>query len=221
MSVAQNIKEIKASLPEGVTLVAVSKFHPAEAIQEAYAVGQRIFGESKVQELMTKQPLLPQDIEWHFIGTLQTNKVKYIAPFIHTIQSLDSLKLLEEVDKQAAKANRCIRVFLEVHIAGEDTKHGFSIGECRALFHEGTLNAFPHVSIAGLMGMATFTEDTEVIRNEFRTLRILFDELKNSGATGVSFTELSMGMSDDYPIAIQEGSTAIRVGTLIFGQREY
>jgi pyridoxal phosphate enzyme (YggS family) len=218
-AIAGNRAAINATLPEGVTLLAVSKFHPAEALQEAYDAGQRIFGENRVQELVAKQPLLPPDVEWHFIGTLQTNKVKYIAPFVHTIQSIDSPALLKEVDRQAARCRRRIRVLLEIHIAGEASKHGFSADECRALFRKGLPDAFPHVSVEGLMGMATFTDDTEQVRREFRTLHELFDELKP--LAGDSFTELSMGMSSDYAIAVQEGSTLIRVGTLIFGEREY
>lgn len=220
MNVAQHITEIKSLLPENVTLVAVSKFHPAEAIQEAYNAGQRIFGESRVQELITKQPALPCDIEWHFIGTLQRNKVKYIAPFIHTIQSVDSLDLLEEIDKHAAKNDRIINVLIEVHIARESTKHGFSIDECRALFEEKRLAAFSNVCIAGLMGMATFTEDMQQVRDEFLLLQQLFTELKTSGLTDASFDTLSMGMSDDYPIAVRCGSTMVRIGSSIFGVRK-
>jgi pyridoxal phosphate enzyme (YggS family) len=220
MDIARKINELKASLPPQVVLVAVSKLHPAEVLQEAYDAGQRIFGENRVQELTAKYPLLPSDIQWHFVGTLQTNKVKYIAPFIDTIQSVDSLRLLKEVDKQAANNNRRIRVLLEVHIADETTKHGFGIDECLHLFLENRLETYPHVVIAGLMGMATFTENTEQVRHEFQTLKRLFDEISRSGKAGDSFTDLSMGMSDDYPIAIQQGSTMIRVGTLIFGERE-
>jgi len=220
MNIAQRINDLKASLPPCVLLVAISKFHPAEVLQEAYDAGQRVFGENKVQELTAKYPLLPSDIQWHFVGTLQTNKVKYIAPFIDTIQSIDSLRLLKEVDRQAAKNNRRIRVLLEVHIARETTKHGFGLDECLRLFLENRLDAYPHVIIAGLMGMATFTEDTGQIHYELHTLKGLFDEIKRSGKAGESFVELSMGMSDDYLIAIQNGSTMIRLGTLIFGERK-
>ncbi|MDR3262195.1 MAG: YggS family pyridoxal phosphate-dependent enzyme [Tannerella sp.] len=216
--IAGNIAGIKSALPDGVTLLAVSKFHPVEVVQEAYDAGQRVFGENRVQELVAKQPLLPSDIEWHFIGTLQTNKVKYIAPFVHTIQSIDSPALLKAVDRQAAKLNRRIRVFLEVHIACEASKHGFSMEACRAFFREGQPAAYPYVRIEGLMGMATCTDDTEQVRREFRSLRVLFDELKP--LAGDSFTGLSMGMSNDYPIAVQEGSTMIRIGSLLFGERE-
>jgi len=218
-AIAENITKINSDLPDGVTLLAVSKFHPIEALKEAYGAGQRVFGENRVQELVAKQPLLPPDIEWHFIGTLQTNKVKYIAPFVHTIQSIDSLSLLKEVDKQAAKCNRRIRVFLEIHIAKEASKQGFDMESCRTLFRESLPDTCPHVCIGGLMGMATYTDDTEQIRREFCTLYTLFEELKP--VAGTSFTELSMGMSSDYPIAIQEGSTIVRIGTQIFGEREY
>ncbi|MDR2920645.1 MAG: YggS family pyridoxal phosphate-dependent enzyme [Tannerella sp.] len=221
MSISQNLRNIKSSLPETVTLVAVSKFHPVEALQEAYDAGQRVFGESRVQELIAKQPNLPHDIEWHFIGTLQKNKVKYIASFIHTIQSIDSMELLKEVDKQAAKNNRTIRVLIEVHIAMESSKHGFSIEECRMLFQEKQFAPYSNICIAGLMGMGTFTNDAHQTEKEFQSLQKLSDELKHSGFVNESFTELSMGMSDDYLIAIQHGSTMIRIGTSIFGGRVY
>ncbi len=221
MQIKQRLINLKSALPPNVTLVAVSKLHPVEVLREAYDAGQRIFGENRVPEIVAKYPLLPSDIQWHFVGTLQTNKVKYIAPFIDTIQSIDSLKLLREVNRQAAKFNRRIRVFLEVHIAEEMTKHGFDTSECLNLFLENKLDAFQHVIVSGLMGMATFTDDTEQIQHEFQTLKGLFDTIKRSGKVGDSFSELSMGMSDDYPIAIRNGSTMIRVGTLIFGQREY
>ena len=219
-SIAQHIKELQASLPAGVTLVAVSKFHPVEALQEAYDAGQRVFGESRAQELVAKARVLPKDIEWHFIGPLQSNKVKDIAPFIHLIHSIDSVKLLQEVNKQAAKHDRVIRVLLEIHVAEEETKHGFSVEECRELAAH--LPELPHVSISGIMGMATQTDDEAQIRREFRTLHQLFKELK-AGAFKDSddFSILSMGMSHDYRIAIEEGSTMVRVGTYIFGEREY
>ncbi|MDR0349603.1 MAG: YggS family pyridoxal phosphate-dependent enzyme [Tannerella sp.] len=221
MSIAQNLQRIKSVLPANITLIAVSKFHPVSALREAYNAGQRIFGESRVQELMTKQPLLPADIEWHFIGTLQRNKVKYIAPFIHTIQSMDTLELLQEVNKYAAINNRVIRVLLEVHIAKESSKHGFSMDECFSLFEQKHPATFPSVNICGLMGMATFTDNSEQVTQEFRSLCDLFNEIKCSGYADNCFTELSMGMSDDYRLAIQNGSTMVRMGTSIFGQREY
>lgn len=222
MNITQNIVQLKASLPQSVTLVAVSKFHPAETIREAYDAGQRIFGESKAQELTAKQNVLPHDIEWHFIGTLQSNKVKDIAPFIQLIHSIDSLSLLKEVNKQAAKHNRIIRVLLEIHIAQEKSKHGLSIEECKQLLQDDSWKEFKNVCICGLMCMATDTTDTELIRNEFHTLHTFFAELKASCfKDNADFRELSMGMSHDYPIAIHEGSTIIRVGTSIFGKREY
>ena len=222
MSIADNLKQVLAELPQGVRLVAVSKFHPNEAIKEAYQVGQRIFGESKVQEMTAKYESLPKDIEWHFIGPLQSNKVKDIAPFIHLIHSIDSLKLLAEVNKQAKKNDRTIRVLLEIHVAQEESKHGLSPEECKELLHDKSLAEFQHIRICGLMGMATNTDDTGLIREEFRKIHDLFIELKETLCKdNVDFKEISMGMSHDYPIAIQEGSTLIRVGTSIFGEREY
>ncbi|MDR1525683.1 MAG: YggS family pyridoxal phosphate-dependent enzyme [Tannerella sp.] len=222
MDIKENLSKIKSTLPEGVRLIAVSKFHPAETVKEAYDAGQRIFAESRVQELAAKQPALPGDIEWHFIGTLQTNKVRHIAPFISMIQSVDSIKLLREINRQAENCGRTIRLLIEVHIAGEDTKHGFSTGECRALFAGDVFKQFACIQVCGLMGMATFTGDTEQIRREFGTLRTLFNEIKSMPFTGHPlFTELSMGMSDDYRTAIGEGSTMVRIGTGIFGVRQY
>lgn len=222
MSITQNIVKLKESLPAGVTLVAVSKFHPVEALQEAYDAGQRVFGESRAQELTAKQRVLPGDIEWHFIGPLQSNKVKDIAPFIHTIQSIDTLKLLREVDKQAARCERVIHVLLEIHVAKEEAKHGFSPDECRRLLQSGELDRLSNIQVSGLMGMATNTEDEVLIRHEFHTLYALYSELKAGyfKETGY-FRELSMGMSHDYLLAIREGSTMIRIGTSLFGEREY
>ena len=220
-NIAEHIQKIKASLPANVTLVAVSKFHPAEALMEAYEAGQRIFGESRAQELVAKEKVLPKDIEWHFIGTLQTNKVKDIAPFIHTIHNIDSLKLLQEVNKQAEKHGRIIRVLLEIHVAEEETKHGLTPDECRTLL-DSDLSNLRHVQIGGLMGMATFTDDMERVRSEFRRLSSLFHELKEHYfANQPEFKDLSMGMSHDYHIAIEEGSTMVRIGTDIFGERQY
>ncbi|MDH6358065.1 YggS family pyridoxal phosphate-dependent enzyme [Parabacteroides sp. PF5-9] len=222
MNIAQRIHTLKASLPQEVTLVAVSKFHPADAVMEAYYAGQRIFGESRAQELTAKQKLLPNDIEWHFIGTLQRNKVKEIIPFIDMIHSVDSLRLLEEIDKQAAKHHRVVRILLEIYVAQEETKHGLSPDECRELLQHLTLNDYPNVQICGLMGMATYTEDELLIEKEFKQLHALFVEMKETYFSHTAyFTELSMGMSHDYPIAIQEGSTMIRVGSHIFGERHY
>lgn len=222
MSISQNIVQLKASLPANVTLVAVSKFHPAEALKEAYNAGQRVFGESRAQELTAKQKVLPGDIEWHFIGPLQSNKVKDIAPFIHTIHSIDSLKLLQEVNKQAVKNSRMIRVLLEIHVAQEETKHGLTPDECRELLQNEQLAGLRNIQICGLMGMATYTDDTTLIEQEFHTLHELFSDLKSIYFKGNdNFAVLSMGMSHDYPIAISQGSTMIRVGTSIFGEREY
>ena len=220
--ISEQIKSIQASLPEGVRLIAVSKFHPNEAILEAYEAGQRLFGENHVQELTAKHESLPNDIEWHFIGHLQTNKVKYIAPFVSLIHGIDTPKLLRVVDKEGAKVGRVIPCLLQIHIATEETKFGFSREECLEMLSSGILSELQHVQICGLMGMATNTDDEEQIRKEFHTLHSLFEELKASYFKDVpSFKELSMGMSDDYPIAIEEGSTLIRVGTKIFGERDY
>ena len=220
MDIAQHIQELQASLPQGVTLVAVSKFHPVEALQEAYQAGQRVFGESRAQELVAKQLVLPKDIEWHFIGPLQSNKVKDIAPFISLIHSVDSLKLLNEIEKQAAKNERIIRVLLEIHVAAEETKHGFTPDECRDLVHH--LPDLPHVQFCGIMGMETLTDNETQIRKEFHTLHALFTELKETVfCQSEAFSILSMGMSHDYKLAIEEGSNMIRVGTYIFGEREY
>ncbi|MCC8198878.1 MAG: YggS family pyridoxal phosphate-dependent enzyme [Tannerellaceae bacterium] len=221
MSITRNITQFYESLPPGVTLIAVSKFHPADALREAYDAGQRVFGESRTQELTAKQKGLPQDIEWHFIGTLQTNKVKDIAPFIHMIHSVDSLKLLQEINKQAIKNNRSIRVLLEVHIAREESKHGFSPQECLDFCKSREWEKLENIRICGLMSMATYTENEKVIRDEFSTLSHLFTKLKKTiFAHTPSFKELSMGMSHDYQIAIEEGSTMVRIGTSIFGERE-
>ena len=221
MCIKDNITQIKDSLPDSVKLIAVSKFHHADTIKKAYDAGHRIFGESRVQELVVKHPALPEDIEWHFIGTLQTNKVKYIAPFISMIHSVDSLKLMHEINHQAKKNNRIIRILIEVHIAEEESKHGFSPEECKVFFADGIAAQFDNTHICGLMGMATFTDNSEQVKREFGKLRSLFDEVKSMPSTDTSiFTELSMGMSDDYKIAIENGSTMIRIGTAIFGKRK-
>jgi pyridoxal phosphate enzyme (YggS family) len=200
----------------------VSKFQSNEAILEAYQAGECIFGESKVQELCKKQAELPCDISWHFIGHLQTNKVKYLVPFVDLIHGVDSLKLLAEINKQAAKINRKINCLLQIHIAQEDTKFGFDEAELRAILANETLKEFRHVTICGLMGMATFTNDTDQIRREFCRLKNLFDQIKAGFfADDANFSELSMGMSDDYQIAINEESTLVRIGTTIFGGRIY
>lgn len=222
MSIADNLRKLNALLPEGVKLVAVSKNHPVEAIRQAYAAGQRIFGESRAQELAAKRKALPDDIEWHFIGGLQSNKVKEIAPFISMIHSVASLKVLRETEKQAARNERRIRVLLEIKLAAEESKQGLTPEECRAMLASLGAEELPHVRIAGLMTVATNTDDTQQIRQEFGRLKLLFDSLKTEFfADNPDFTELSMGMSDDYPLAIEEGSTLVRVGTRIFGQRDY
>lgn len=220
MSVKENIELLRRSVPENVKIVAVSKFHPVEQIREAYDDGQRIFGESRVQELVAKQAVLPDDIEWHFIGTLQRNKVKYIAPFIRLIHSLDSESLMSEIDKRAVENNRIIPCLLQIHIARETTKSGFAPQECTDFLAGGRWRNYPHVQLSGVMGMATLTDDAEQIRSEFRLLKSLFDEWKRKYfADEPAFSEISMGMSDDYSIAVEEGSTMIRVGTMIFGKR--
>lgn len=222
MSVLRNIQEIRNHIPANVKLVCVSKFHPESAVLEAYEAGERIFGESRVQELLDKQPNLPADIHWHFIGHLQTNKIKYIVPFVDLIHGVDSLKVLKEIDKQAEKAGRVVSCLLQVHIAQEETKFGFSAGELAEMLESDEFREMKNVVISGLMGMATLTDNSSQIRQEFRKLKVLRDEIKQLYFTlNNSFTELSMGMSDDYLIAIEEGSTMIRIGTSIFGVREY
>lgn len=220
--IGERIKEIQNELPAGVRLVAVSKFHPNEAIEEAYRAGQRIFGESKVQEMTAKYESLPKDIEWHFIGHLQTNKVKYIVPYVALIHGIDSFKLLAEVDKQAAKAGRIVNCLLQLHIAREETKFGFSFDECRQMLADGEWRQLEHIRLCGLMGMATNTENVEQIREEFRSLSNFFQEVKAAWfADDEAFCELSMGMSHDYHEAIAAGSTLVRVGSKIFGERIY
>lgn len=222
MSVLRNIQEIRNHVPANVKLVCVSKFHPESAVLEAYEAGERIFGESRVQELLDKQPNLPADIHWHFIGHLQTNKIKYIVPFVDLIHGVDSLKVLKEIDKQAENAGRVVSCLLQVHIAQEETKFGFSAGELAEMLESDEFREMKNVEISGLMGMATLTDNSSQIRQEFRKLKVLRDEIKQLYFTlNNSFTELSMGMSDDYLIAIEEGSTMIRIGTSIFGVREY
>ena len=222
MNIQANLKEVLANLPESVRLVAVSKFHPCEAIESAYAIGQRIFGESKVQELQEKYEALPKDIEWHFIGHLQTNKVKYIAPYIALIHAVDSYKLLVEINKQAAKNNRVIPCLFEIHIAEEDSKFGFTMNSCREMLKNEDWKSLKNISIAGVMGMATNTDDTEQIHNEFEQLHSFFNELKeNFFIDSSDFKEISMGMSHDYLSAIDAGSTLVRVGSNIFGERNY
>jgi hypothetical protein len=214
--------EIRASLPAGVRLVAVSKFKPAEDISALYQHGQRVFGENHAQEMKAKYEILPQDIEWHFIGHLQTNKVKYIAPYVSLIHSIDSLDLLKEVNKHAVKNNRVIPCLLQFHIADEETKFGFTFEECAAMLNNSEFQELKNVKIHGVMGMATFTDDQEQVRGEFRHLHQIFQDLKvQYFAQEPDFKEISMGMSEDYPIAIEEGSTLVRIGSAIFGPRNY
>ena len=217
MSIQENYHKIKAQIPENVELVAVSKFHPIEKIKEVYDCGQKVFGENKVQELLTKVNELPADIQWHLIGHLQTNKVKYIAPFIDTIQSVDSEKLLLEINKEAVKNNRKIKVLLQVKIAEEETKYGLEIAEDKEIFSNYLENQYPNIEILGLMGMATFTDNKNQVKSEFLVLKSLFDEL----STFKKLETLSMGMSDDFALAIECGSTSVRIGSAIFGVRNY
>ena len=220
--IAENLHKVLSTIQPGIRLVAVSKFHPVSALQEAYDAGQRVFGESHVQELVEKQQLLPKDIEWHFIGHLQTNKVKYMASFISLIHAVDTMKLLKEIDKQAERNNRIIDCLLQIHIAKEETKFGFTPDELRTMLQEGEWKQFSHVRICGLMCMASNTDDVKQIADEFESVRTLFQEIKNEFfPTEETFKELSMGMSGDYEIAQQHGSTMVRVGTMIFGERNY
>ena len=217
-----NLREVLGNLPSGVNLVAISKFHPNEYIEAAYAEGQRIFGESHEQELAKKVVSLPKDIEWHFIGHLQTNKVKYIAPYISMIESVDSLKLLKEINKQAAKHDRVVKVLLELHIAEEETKSGFSFDDCRELLEAGEWRTMEHVQICGIMMMASNTDDEQQIAQEFDAAYAFFKEVKEKYfADDDAFCERSWGMSHDYRIAVKHGSNMVRVGTTIFGPRIY
>lgn len=221
-NICDTIVQIKAELPERTRLIAVSKYHPAEAVRQAYEGGQRLFGENIVQELRKKQPELPNDIEWHFIGTLQTNKVKYIAPYVSMIHSVDSLKLLQEIDQAARKCNRIIDCLLEIRIAKEETKHGLTPQSCKELIEAMNPEGLQQIRLCGVMGMATFNADEKETHREFAALRHFFEELKTAYFKGnEAFKEISMGMSDDYKIAIEEGSTLVRIGTSIFGERVY
>ena len=219
MSIASKILEIRSTLPDGVELVAVSKFHPVEAIEQAYAAGQRLFGESRVQELTAKYEQLPKDIEWQMIGHLQTNKVRAIVPFVSLIQSVDSQRLLECINREAERCDRVIDCLLEVHVTAEDSKSGWDVAELREYLNSGAIAELKNIRIRGVMGMATFTDDEAVVRADFERIAAVkreFEECFDS-----SFNILSMGMSDDYPIAIEYGSTMVRVGSYIFGAREY
>jgi pyridoxal phosphate enzyme (YggS family) len=220
MSVAENLYHIRQSLPEKVTLVAVSKTHPVELIREAMAAGQRVFGENRVQELVAKHQALTPDVQWHMIGHLQTNKVKYIAPFVSLIHSVDSLSLLEEIDRQGAKCRRVIDCLLEMHISMEDTKYGLDRASLQGLLQNPRFLHMKHVRVRGLMGMASFTDEMAQVREEFRTLRRTFQDIRALYfGDKESFDVLSMGMSGDYPVAVEEGSTMVRIGTSIFGSR--
>ena len=221
MGIQDNLNSFRNQLPAGIKLVAVSKTKPVNIIDEAYNAGQRCFGENKVQELVEKQALLPDEIEWHFIGNLQRNKVKFIAPFVSLIHAVDSLKLLNEINKHASNNNRIINCLLQFHIAKESTKFGLNNNEAIELLESDQFNSFKHVNIIGVMGMATFTDNTEQVRLEFRLLKTYFNEIKEKYfSEKETFREISMGMSDDYKIAIEEGSTMLRIGTKIFGERK-
>lgn len=222
MSIAQNIERITAQLPQGVKLVAVSKFHPIERLQEAYAAGQRIFGENRAQELAAKAPQMPSDVEWHFIGHLQKNKVRMIMPWASTIQSIDSTELLQLVNKEAARIDRHVNVLLQLHVAKEQTKSGFTIEKVLKAASEGAFSNLSNVTITGMMAMATFTSDMEQVASEFEQVHDTFVKLRDNYFAGDErFKEISMGMSNDWPIAVQHGATLVRIGTDIFGQREY
>jgi len=217
MNIKENLDALLPEIPSTVKLIVVSKMQSLQHIQEVYAAGQRRFGENKAQELIAKQPLLPKNIEWHFIGHLQTNKVKFIAPFVHVIQSIDSLKLLREIDKEALRNDRIIDCMLQLYIATEETKFGLDLTEARNLLSSEDFRALQHVRIIGLMGMATYTPDVALIQKEFRTLKVYFDALsKEYFPNDPGFREISMGMSDDYRIAIEQGSTMVRIGSKIF-----
>ena len=220
MSIANQLTQIKLELPATVTLVAVSKTKPNESVIEAYKIGQRVFGENRIQELISKSKALPKDIEWHMIGHLQSKKVKLIAPFISMIHSIDSAKLLDVVNEQATKINRVIDVLLQFHIAQEDSKFGLSLKEAEAIICSSEYISMTNIRICGVMGMATFTKDEHQVRSEFKSLKSIFDRLKqNHFSEDNNFSQVSMGMSGDYKIAIKEGSTMIRVGSTIFGER--
>ena len=221
-SIAENITQIKAQLPEGVSLVAVSKYHPVKQLQEAYAAGQRIFGESHAQELVAKAPLMPDDVQWHFIGHLQRNKVRQIMPIVSLIHSVDSIRLLSTIDKEAARIGRTVDVLLQLHVAQEEAKSGFAVEELIQLAENGEFQPFKHVRYRGLMAMATFTSDTALIASEFARVASTYATLLEKQIfPGADFNQLSMGMSDDWHIAVEHGATLVRIGTQIFGPRQY
>lgn len=217
LEIKENFINLNKHLAKNVQLVAVSKTHSTDKIKAVYDLGQRIFGENKVQELVEKENLLPKDIQWHLIGHLQTNKVKYIAPFVDTIQSVDSEKLIEEINKQALKNHRKINILLQIKIAEEESKSGLEISEAQDIFEKYLNGAFPNINLKGLMGIATFTDDQEQVRQEFLNLKKVYDEFNKKSP----LETLSMGMSDDYPLAIECGANSIRVGSSIFGKRNY
>ena len=220
--IKENLNRIKATLPAGVKLVAVSKTHPAEMLQEAYDAGQRIFGENKVQEMTAKSQVLPTDIEWHFIGHVQSNKIKLMAPYVSVIQGVDNYDKLAEIDRQAARFNRHITCLLQLHIATEETKFGFSPDECTAMLDEGKWKSLQNITIGGVMGMASNTENKEQVMDEFRRLKHIFDTYKEKYFHDSSdFNTISAGMSGDYELAIQAGSNMVRIGSSIFGERNY
>jgi len=222
MSIAENIDLVKSHLPVQVKLVAVSKTKPVEMLMEAYRHGHRAFGENKVQEMVAKYEAMPKDIEWHFIGHLQTNKIKYMASFVHLIHGVDSFKLLKAIDAEARKVGRIIPCLLQFHIAEEETKFGLSLDEALEMLDSEEYRALNHISLSGVMGMATFTDDETQIRKEFAALKSYFDNLKTNYFSGnPQFKEISMGMSGDYLIAVEEGSTMVRIGSTIFGERNY
>lgn len=222
MSIAQNLQRITAQLPQGVKLVAVSKFHPVDKVMEAYNAGQRIFGENRAQELAAKAPQMPTDIEWHFIGHLQKNKVRLIMPWTSIIQSVDSIQLLQLINKEAARINRQVNVLLQLHVAKEQTKSGFTIEEILKAAKEGAFNNLSNVTICGMMAMATFTDDMSQVASEFELVHNTFITLRDKYfANKPEFKEISMGMSDDWPVAVKHGATIVRIGTDIFGAREY
>lgn len=220
--ISDQIKIITETLPDGVELVAVSKFHPVEALKEAYDAGQRIFGESRVQEISQKRMLMPDDVQWHFIGHLQTNKVRQLVPYVSLIHSVDSIKLLESINAESARIGKVVDVLLQLHVAQEETKFGFTCEDCVDMVDKGVLDRLPNVRVCGVMGMATNTDDMGKVREEFKSIKNVFDTLKQRYfADKPYFKEISMGMSDDYHIAMEEGSTLVRIGTTIFGSRGY
>lgn len=222
MSIESNLRQIKSALPPSVTLVAISKTHPAEVVMEAYNAGQRVFGENKVQEMVSKYEVMPKDIEWHLVGHLQTNKVKYIASFVNLIHSVDSLKLLGVINSEAEKGERVIDCLLQVYIASEETKFGLSADEVDVILKSSEYQQMKNIRVVGLMGMASFTDNTNIVRTEFHSLTTTFNRVKETYFNGIpSFKVLSMGMSGDYTLAIEEGSTMVRIGSSIFGARNY